>query len=166
MTVHRQEHTPAVHRHLHMMMKSRTLFFIAIGLLILGMALFTFSTRNQEPALMFPATVYRDCAPWDGSAFRVRIPLKDGDVIDIGIWQAPDIKFSKTFSFPDDTGQAGYASLIDPAGSYEQLTGAVWFEGVSEGQTVAGRFSLKDERGEVFAGRFAAAWDGQVAMCG
>jgi hypothetical protein len=149
-----------------MMMKSRTLLFTAIGLFILGIAIFAFPPRNQAPAQVFPATVNRDCAPWDGSAFRVRIPLKDGDVIDIGIWQTPDIKFSKTFSFPDDTGQVGYASLIDPAGSYEQLTGAVWFEGVSEGRTVAGGFRLKDERGAVFEGRFAAAWEGQVAMCG
>ncbi|MEP7137104.1 MAG: hypothetical protein ABI904_19420 [Chloroflexota bacterium] len=148
------------------MMKNRTSLFIAIGLLILGTSLFTFFNQKQPPTQVFAATVNRDCAPWDGSAFRVRIQLQGGDVIDVGIWQAPDIKFSKTFSFPDNTGQVGNASLIDPAGSYEQLTGEVWFDSVSEGQTVAGGFRLKGERGEVFEGRFAAEWEGQIAMCG
>ena len=147
-------------------MKSRTLFYIAIGLLILGIALFTFSTRTQEPVQVFPATINRDCAPWDGAAFTVRIPWKGGDVIDISIWQTPDIKFPKTFSFPDNTGQVGNAILIHQVDVLEQLTGEVWFERVSEGKVVEGGFRLKGERGEVFEGRFTAEWGSQIVMCG
>ena len=148
------------------MMKSRTLFFITIGLFILGIAIFTFSTRNQEPTQMFTATVNRDCAPWDGSAFRVSVPMEAGVVINISIWQAPDIKFSRTFMFPDDTGQVGNVSLLLANGEYETLSGEVRLEGVSEGKPFAGRFNLKSERGGMYVGQFEAEWDNQIALCG
>ena len=147
-------------------MKSRTILIISIVLLILGIALFTFFNRDQESAQVFPATINRDCAPWDGSAFTVRIPMDDGTVIDVSIWQAPDIKFSKTFSFPDNTGQVGNAILIHQVGLPEPLTGEVWFEGVSEEKAVEGGFRLKSEGGELFEGRFAAEWGSQIALCG
>ena len=148
------------------MMKSRTLFYIAIGLLILGIALFTFFNRDQEPAQIFPATINRDCAPWDGSAFTVQIPMADGTVVDISIWQAPDIKFSKTFSFPDNTGQVGNAILTHPIGLPDPLIGEVWFEGVSEGKVAEGGFRLKSERGAEFNGKFIAEWGSQIMLCG
>ena len=122
----------SIHRHLGMMMKSRTLFFVAVGLFILGIAIFAFTLRNQEPTQVFAATMNRDCAPWDGSAFRVSVPMDDGTVINISIWQAPDIKYSKTFIFPDDTGQVGNLSLLLANGEYETLSGEVRLEGVSE----------------------------------
>ena len=161
-----QEHLQPLHRHLHMKIKSRTLFFVVIGLLIVGIAFFTFSARSQQPTQIFPATVNQDCAPWDGSAFRVSVPMKNGTVINISIWQAPDIKFSKKFMFPDNTGQVGNASLVLANGEYERLSGEVWFEGVSEGKSLVGRFSLKSERGGVYVGQFEAVWESQIALCG
>lgn len=148
------------------MLKSRTLFFIVLGLLILGIGWYTFSARNQAPAQIFPATVNRDCAPWDGSAFRVLVQMEAGAVINISIWQAPDIKFSKTFIFPEDTGQIGNVSLVLANGEYESLSGEVRLEGVSEGKPFAGRFNLKSERGGMYVGQFEAEWDNQIALCG
>ena len=148
------------------MLKSRTLFFIVLGLLILGIGWYTFSARNQVPAQIFPATVNRDCAPWDGSAFRVLVQMEAGAVINISIWQAPDIKFSKTFIFPEDTGQIGNVSLVLANGEYESLTGEVRLEGVSEGKPFAGRFNLKSERGGMYVGQLKAEWDNQIALCG
>ena len=149
-----------------MMMKSRTLFFIAIGLLLLGVAVFIFSTQDQEPAQTFSATINRDCAPWDGSAFTVSIPMSAGAVIDISIWQSPDIKFSKTFSFPDNTGQVGNVSIRSASGEYEQLSGTVFFQRVDEGSPVSGRFELATEAGQRFEGQFEAGWENQIALCG
>jgi hypothetical protein len=148
------------------MMKSRTLFFIAVGLLILGISLFTFSTRNQEPAQVYPATINRDCAPWDGSAFTVSIPMSDGTVIDISIWKAPDIKLPKTFSFPDNTGQVGNAIFIHPIGLPEMLSGKVTFWRVEQGKQVEGRFELVTEARQRFEGQFRAEWGDQIVMCG
>lgn len=155
-----------MHRHLHMLMKSRTILVFAIVLLILGVTVFTFKTRNQQPEQIFPATVNRDCAPWDGSAFSVSIPMSAGAVVDIYIWQSPDIKFSKTFSFPDNTGQVGNASLRSVSGEYEQLSGTVFFQRVDEGSPVAGRFELVTEAGQRFEGQFEAGWENRVAVCG
>ena len=139
---------------------------IAIGLLILGIAIFTFSMRDQEPTQVFSATVNRDCAPWDGAAFTVQIPWHGGDIINISIWKSPDIKFPTTFSFPDNTGQIGNVILIRPVGLPDPLTGEVWFDSVSEEKVVDGGFRLKGERGDLFEGRFAAEWGSQVALCG
>jgi hypothetical protein len=152
-------------RHLGMM-KSRTLLFAAIGLLLLGIVLFTFSSRNQGSAQIFPAVINRDCAPWDGSAFTVQIPWQRGDVIDISIWQAPDIQFAKTFSFPDNTGQVGNASYRSASDEYQQLSGTVFFQGVDEGRPVAGRFDLVMEAGQHIEGQFKADWGDQVMLCG
>ena len=148
------------------MMKSRTLFFTAIGLLILGIAIFTFSTRNQAPAQIFPATINRDCAPWDGSAFTVSIPMNDGTMIDISIWKAPDIKFPVTFSFPDNTDQVGNASYRLTSDKYEQLSGKVFFWHVDTGSAVEGKFELVAEAGRQFNGQFKAEWGNLVMMCG
>ena len=148
------------------MLRSRTLFVIAISLLLLGISIFTFTTRKQEPAQIFPATVNRDCAPWDGSAFSLSIRISDDTIIYISIWQSPDILFPKSFSFPDDTGQVGNATYQSVNGEYETLSGSVWFESVSEEKPIAGRFSLKSERGGQFEGQFIAAWTHHIVLCG
>ena len=147
-------------------MKSRTLFFITAGLLILGIASFIFSTRNQESAQVFPATIDRDCAPWDGGAFTVKMPMSDGTVIDISIWQSPQIKSPVVFTFPDDSGQVGNAILIHPVGLPDPLTGTVYFWNVTQEDPVEGRFELRTESGKVFKGQFKAEWGGFIALCG
>ena len=144
-------------------MKPRTQFIITIGLLILilGITWYSFSRRNQEPAQTFPATINRDCAPWDGSAFTVSVPI-DGEIINISIWQAPDIPVPVTFSFPDDTGQIGFA-YIHPD---NQLSGEVFFLRVDGESPVEGEFSLNAESGKQFNGKFKAEWGNGTAMCG
>src|SRR5687768_9388569 len=110
-------------------MKTRTQYFIAISLLILALGIawyITFSTRDHEPMQVFPATVNRDCAPWDGAAFTISIPTDTVSTIHISIWQSPDIKRSAIFSFPDETGRIGNAIHNTQPGSPEQLTGTVF----------------------------------------
>jgi len=147
-------------------MKSRTLLFIAIGLLILGIALFTFSRSNQESTQVFPASIVRDCAPWDGSAFTVSVQMDGGTVIYISIWQVPDIKFPKTFSFPDETGQIGIAYILPEIDPLILLNGTVMFERVQEGMPLEGRFNFTSERGGQFKGQFKAEWRNEIVYCG
>jgi hypothetical protein len=150
------------------MMKSQTQFFMVIGLLILilGITWYTFPTRNQELAQVFPATVNRDCAPWDGAAFTVSVSTNDETIINISIWQSPDIKLPVKFSFPDETGQVGNAAYLSPSGEYEQLSGKVSFTRVAEGSPVEGEFSFTSERGERFSGKFEAQWENEIVYCG
>ena len=147
-------------------MKSRTLLIISIGLLILGIALFTFPARNQQPAQILPATINRDCAPWDGIAFTISIPYDSTTVIYISLWQSPSFNFPVTFSFPDVTLRVGTAYSVMELDPLEELRGTVSFERVREGTPVEGRFRLTSARGEMFEGRFVAEWGDSVPMCG
>lgn len=150
-------------------MKTRNQYFIILVLLLIalfGIAVFTFSSRSQGPEQVFTGTIDRDCAPWDGGAFTVQIPLNDGGTLSVSIWQSPEINSPSTFSFPDTTMQVGNASLLPQFGEPEQLTGQVWFQSVSQERPVEGRFSLTSERGEVLEGRFFATWGSQIVYCG
>ena len=165
----RREHTQFIYRPLDEM-KPRNQFIIIIGLviLILAVAWYTFPDRKQILTQTLPATIQHDCAPWDGAAFTVSIPPQGqgGDSISISIWQAPELTFPKTFSFPDNTGQVGNASLMRSSGSAEQLSGSVFFSSVNQESPVDGRFELSTSAGQRFAGEFHAEWDDQIVMCG
>ena len=149
-------------------MKPRTQFIATVGLIIFlfGITLVSFSTRDQTPAQIFPATVNRDCAPWDGSAFTITIPMSAGIHLDISIWRSPNIKFPVNFSFPDATGQVGNAILLLPVGLPEQLTGKIFFQHVDMEEPVEGKFDLINESGEQFKGQFFAEWGNRVVYCG
>ena len=148
------------------MMKSQTLLFIAVGLLILGIGWYIFSAQNQEPTQIFPATVNRDCAPWDGSAFTVSIRYDPTTTITIYIWRSPDITIPTTFTFPDDTGQIGTAYILPELDPLQQLSGTIFFWHVEEQNPVEGRFELVTETGQRFDGQFEAEWENQMALCG
>ena len=150
-------------------MKPLNLFLLIIGLLtlVLGVAWYVYPERPQELTHDYTATVRQDCAPWDGAAFSVKIPLGNNDIIDIAIWEAPTIQSEKTFSFLEEPSQAGYANLAHSAESGEQLIGTVSFTYVEPGNPVEGKFELKtlDSR-QQFAGRFHAVWVKQFMLCG
>lgn len=148
-------------------MKPRTQFFFALGFLIVvfGIALFSFLLHHREPLPVFTVTINRDCAPWDGGAFTVSIPM-DESVINISIYQSPAIRHPVTFSFPDESMQEGSAFLLLPTGLPQQLSGKVIFQSVEEGKPVEGEFSLTTESGEHFKGQFNAQWGNEIIYCG
>ena len=149
-------------------MNTRTQFLIVVGLiiLILGVTWLSYSTRKQEPAQIFSATINRDCAPWDGGAFTVLIPVDSTSTITISIWQSPDIKLPVTFKFPDETGQIGFAYILAEIDPLQQLTGEIFFWRVDQGMPVEGEFNFTTESGEQFKGQFKAEWGNQVVYCG
>jgi hypothetical protein len=162
-----EEHIRVIHRHPHIM-KPRTPAATVISLLILVLAtvLFIVSTRSQGSLQTFPATVNRDCAPWDGSAFTVSIPYNTTSTIMISIWQSPDIRLPIAFSFPDETGQIGFAYVLPELDPLQQLRGKVRFRRVAGESPVEGEFDLFTEAGRKFKGKFEAEWGNQIAMCG
>lgn len=149
-------------------MKARMQFLLIVGLmiLILGVTWLSYSTRNQQPAQVFSATINRDCAPWDGAAFTVLIPFDATTTITVSIWQSPDINHPVNFSFPDETGQIGFAYTLPEVDPLQQLSGDVFFRRVEETIPVEGEFSLMTASGEQFTGRFQAEWGDQVVYCG
>ena len=149
-------------------MKSRTSLSIVLGLLLIALAgIWFFSKgRAQTPSQVFPAVVNRDCAPWDGGAFTVSIPLPDGASMAISIYESPDIKLPTSFSFPDESMSQGNALLLPAVGSPEPLTGKAWFQRVDRGTPVEGRFQFRSETGVQFEGRFVAEWGDEIIYCG
>ena len=147
-------------------MKSRILLYLAIGFLIFGIAWFIYASRTQEPMPTFPATINRDCAPWDGAAFTLLIPYDSITTISISIWQSPNIKLPVTFSFPDETGQIGFAYILPELDPLQQLSGELSFGRVEEGIPVEGEFSFTTESGKHFKGKLNAKWGDQVVYCG
>ena len=139
---------------------------IAIGVLILGIAWFTFSARNQEPVQVFPAAVNRDCAPWDGAAFTVSIPFESGSIIYVSIWQSPDIILPVTFEFPDQTGRIGATTVLLRFSYSASLTGKVFFWRVEQGIPIEGEFDLLTEAGQRLKGKFIAEWGNEIVYCG
>jgi hypothetical protein len=147
-------------------MKSRIPLYLAIGFLIFGSALLIYASRDQETLPIFPATINRDCAPWDGAAFTLLIPYDSTIAISISIWQSPDIRLPATFSFPDETGQVGFAYILPELDPLQQLNGEMSFWRVEEGTPVEGEFSFTTESGQQFKGSFAAEWGNEVVYCG
>ena len=139
---------------------------IVLLFLILGIAWFTVSTRNQEPMQVFPAIVNRDCAPWDGAAFTVSIPYDSISTIEVSIWQSADIKLPTVYSFPDESGRIGNAVHRSQIGLAEQLTGKLFFWRVEQGMPIEGEFNFTSGRSGRFEGKFKAEWGNQITMCG
>jgi hypothetical protein len=150
------------------MVRSRTSLYLLIVLVIfaLGGLFHFYSFSNKEPTQNFPATVNRDCAPWDGVAFSVMVEIDSRTTLYISIWRSPDIKFPSTFVLPENEGQIGNAYILPELGPYTPLNGDVWFQRVDEGLPIEGRFRFTSERGERFEGRFVAEWGSQMAYCG
>ncbi|RPI94188.1 MAG: hypothetical protein EHM40_07430 [Chloroflexi bacterium] len=148
-------------------MKSRISLYALIILILIALgSIWLFSLQEDpEPLPVLPATIDRDCAPWDGSAFTVSIPIEES-AIDISIYQSPDIRSPVTFSFPDETMRIGNAFLLLPGTSPEPLTGKVSFQRVEQGFTVEGEFDLLTATGKQFKGRFKAEWENQPIYCG
>jgi hypothetical protein len=124
------------------------------------------SSKGSEDFDGIKATVNRDCAPWDGSAFTLSIPYNSITVIYISIWQAPDIKVPSRFTFPDESGRIGHAYILPELDSFIQLNGEVVFRQVEIGLPVEGEFDLSEGNGNQFKGKFIAEWGNEVAYCG
>jgi hypothetical protein len=151
-------------------MKPRTWIITSIGLGLLAVAIAAYGLRSgyQGEGQVLAATVNRDCAPWDGPAFTVSIPVDAPSqaVILVSIWQSPDIAGPAAFAFPDRMGRTGNASLIGLSGQEEPLSGRVILRGADQGQPVEGSFDLMSETGSRFEGRLSASWGEQRALCG
>jgi hypothetical protein len=148
-------------------MKSRTLFLTAAALLVMiGVLLFALLSLDGETLPIFPATINRDCAPWDGAAFTVLIPLEEGETIQISIYRSPDIQLPSRYSFPDASMQEGHAQLLLPVDAPEPLTGNVTFQRVEQGATVQGQFGLATQTGRQLQGEFLAEWGNEIVYCG
>lgn len=148
-------------------MKHRAALYFLICLVVtaLGGTWVFYLLKDSDSLQVFPATINRDCAPWDGAAFRVAIPMEES-VLDISIFQAPAIKHRAAFSLQEGTGSVVDAFLLLSDGSHQQLSGKVIFRRVEEGIPVEGEYHFGTASGEQFTGRFRAEWGDEIVYCG
>jgi len=135
-------------------------------LIVFGGVWIFYTLEDQAPTQTFPATINRDCAPWDGSAFTVSFRYDPTTTITISIWQSPSFTFPVTFSFPDETMRTGTAYSVQELDPLEELTGEVTFWRVKQGIPVEGEFNFLTKEGKHFKGKFKAEWGNDIVYCG
>jgi hypothetical protein len=149
-------------------MKQRLQLFLWIGIVsaALGGTWLIYSRAKPDVPPVFPATINRDCAPWDGPAFTISIPYDEIASITISIWQSPSLALPAEFSFPDETMRIGTAYVTRELDPFEVLSGKVRLPRFDQGKPVEGRFSFTSARGERFDGIFLAEWGDLAVYCG
>jgi hypothetical protein len=135
-------------------------------LIVLGGIWYFYYLPEPLHVRTFPATIVRECAPWDGAAFAKSVRYDSNTTITIFIWQSPYFTFPVTFSFPDATGRLGLAYSVMELDPLEELTGEVWFKRIEQGTPVEGNFNLSSQRGKQYEGQFVAEWGNQAVYCG
>lgn len=148
-------------------MKSQRAVYTLIIFLILSISgVWYFSgLERQAPVEIFPATIDRDCAPWDAPAFTISIPYEAGSSINISIWQEPDIKLPARFFFPDESIRGGSAIFLLRYSYPVELAGIVFLSRVERDNPVEGRFDLVTETGQRLDGKFKAEWGNEIVYC-
>jgi hypothetical protein len=146
--------------------RNRLLFALFLTGLLLGITWIARLAREQESSLAWKATINRDCAPWDGSAFTISIPYESGSEIRISIWQAPDIKWPVRFILPDQNGRLGNAVILTRSGAATTLHGSILLRRVIEGIPAVGEFDFLTPGGGRIGGKFTAEWGDSLALCG
>jgi hypothetical protein len=145
----------------------------AVFPLVLLLSALAFAQRVPD-ASMFFGEASRDCAPWDGAAFSVSIPLVAGlrrmdfPLIHVSVWQAPglNLKGAEHFEFPDVTGKIGAAFIQPRSGPVTPLHGTISFKRVMPNETTQGQFDFVVPNGRRYSGKFTATWNGKMMMCG
>lgn len=142
------------------------------GLLALGLPTDLLASPGQQPgsATALPAQIWNDCAPWDGAAFTVTVPLparagRPPSTLFISIWKGPNLPDPSQFNFPTDA-KIGATRLEPRPGLDGLLKGRVSLQSVLPSQPVLGSFELMSLTGEAVRGRFRATWVTRQARCG
>ncbi len=145
------------------------------GLLALGLSTNLLASPGQQPgsATPLPAQIWNDCAPWDGPAFTITVPLarrsaEAPTILTIAIWEPADGRTPLSFVFPRDGARAqGSVTLQPRPGVSGLMSGQVRFRSLHSRQPVEGSFDLVSKGGEIVRGTFRARWvDGQRVLCG
>lgn len=124
-----------------------------------------------RPEAVATAQIARTCAPWDGAAFTVSVPLgNDADpaalpALQLSVWSSPQFDGERKIVFAegdDRTGAASYAETVERA---TPLTGEATFRQAADG-SIEGTLRLKAADGRRFERRFRGRLGDRAVMCG
>ncbi|MEE3716110.1 hypothetical protein V2H45_05040 [Tumidithrix elongata RA019] len=116
------------------------------------------------------AEIRHDCAPWDGSAFRITLTDSNDQkssttTIDVAIWQAPAFNEPVSFTLTESS-RIGRVRFVTQFGTPSVLTGQIGFKRVKESEPVEGNFDFVTKQGDRKQGTFRAIWKPNSALCG
>ena len=140
-----------------------------IAFILAGLMAAPTVSKDQPP--FCAALAMRDCAPWDGPAFRVFVsepgqttPNREASWLEIALWRTPDIKRATTITFPDQGGKVGL--VIFEGSASPGVSGTVTFRKAAWGEDVEAEFDFRALDGRHVTGRFRAPWLDDVPLCG
>lgn len=124
-----------------------------------------------RPEVVATARIARTCAPWDGAAFTVSVPMSDGidaaalPALRLMVWSAPQFERGQTVVFADGDDRTGAAQYAESEDSAMPLTGEATFRQAADG-SIEGTLHLKAADGRRFERRFRGRLDPGAVMCG
>lgn len=126
------------------------------------------TTRQEAVAV---AHIARTCAPWDGAAFSVSVPLREGadpgalPALRVMVWSPPRFEHARTVVFADGDNRTGVAQYAESEERATPLTGEATFRQAADGG-IEGTLRLIAADGRRFERRFRGPLDPGVVMCG
>jgi len=127
--------------------------------------------QSTRPEAFAVADVARACAPWDGAAFSVSVPLREGadpgalPALRVMVWSPPQFEHERTVVFADGDDRTGVAQYMEAEDRATPLTGEATFRQAADGG-IEGTLRLKAADGRRFERRFRGRLDDRMVMCG
>ena len=141
---------------------TRPMVLVAIALLGCGI----------EPAAS-QGTAWPDCAPWDGAATRIVIPLDTGaggasrGQLTLALYEAPEALRGALWRITTENMNRLSVSLCQPVGDCVWASdGWVRVASGRQGSELRGQYRVTLANGSVLTGRFSAPLQARVQMCG
>jgi len=127
--------------------------------------------QSTRPEAVAVADIARACAPWDGAAFSVSVPLREGadpaalPALRVMVWSPPRFERERTVVFADGDDRTGVAQYAESEDRATPLTGEATFRQTADGG-LEGTLRLKAADGRRFERRFRGRLDDRRVMCG
>lgn len=127
--------------------------------------------QSTRPEAVAVARIARACAPWDGAAFSVSVPLREGadatalPALRVRVWSPPRFEHARTVVFGDGDDRTGVAQYAESEDRAMPLTGEATFRQAADGG-IEGTLRLKAADGRRFERRFRGPLDPGQVMCG
>lgn len=117
------------------------------------------SAGASAPLTTGVGRVSEGCAPWDGPALQLALPLAPERTLRLALYPAGSAASPQVYPVGVQSGAGGADAWLGGAGTGEQATaGRVWLDRLVSGKGAAGHFDLKLTGGQRLQGTFAARW--------
>ena len=124
-----------------------------------------------DPGQQTGGVVFKGCAPWDGAAVRISLPLDPRHaypLISVGIWRddlPQSFAFDENVNHGSSESGKGVVSYCPREAACEPVkTARFTFDDSREG--VTGTYEATLSGGNTVQGSFTAEWEERIVLCG